>query len=152
MHDLQSMYSEVFRVCARMYPAETKEMQYQTNKKSMYWYVLSTYRYLLVPFYESEVCTGPTTTGYILLSSLKSRYVLQNIHFLLPVPRRTGMYSVHTQYILEVKNMYSVHTWGKKYVSGTVTRTYRFMSVYSGTGPYYCMVHTGSYSAQYILV
>jgi hypothetical protein len=28
-----------------MYPAETKEMQYQINKKSVYWYVLSTYRY-----------------------------------------------------------------------------------------------------------
>jgi len=49
-------------VCARMYPAETKEMQYQINKKSMYWYVLSTYQY--IPFYEPEVCTG-----YILLTS-----------------------------------------------------------------------------------
>ncbi len=45
-----------------MYPAETKEMQYQLNKKIMYWYVLSTYRY--ITFYESEVCTR-----YILLSS-----------------------------------------------------------------------------------
>ncbi len=51
-------------VCASMsrYPAETKEMQYQINKKSMYWYVLSTYRY--IPFYESEICTS-----YILLTS-----------------------------------------------------------------------------------
>jgi hypothetical protein len=106
-----------------MYPAETKEMQYQINKKCMYWYVLSTYSDRYIPFYESEVCTG-----YILLTELK--FVLQNIHFL---PVRTSMYSVHTWYILEVKSMYSVHTWGKKYVPGT----YRFMSespaVYSGT-------------------
>ncbi len=34
-HELQSMYSEVLSI-ARMYPAETKEMQYQINKRSMY--------------------------------------------------------------------------------------------------------------------
>jgi hypothetical protein len=45
-----------------MYPAETKEMQYQTKKKNMYWYVLSTYQH--IPFYEPEVFTG-----YILLTS-----------------------------------------------------------------------------------
>ncbi len=45
-----------------MYPAEleTKEMpvQYQINKKRIYWYVLSTYpgRYITF-YYESEVCT-----------------------------------------------------------------------------------------------
>ncbi len=32
-----------------MYPADTKEMQYQVKKKSMYWYVLSTYQYIWNP-------------------------------------------------------------------------------------------------------
>ncbi len=40
-----------------MYPAETKEMQYQIKKKKIYWYVLSTYQYY-IPFYEPEVCIG----------------------------------------------------------------------------------------------
>jgi len=114
-------------VCARMYPAETKEMQYQINKKSMYWYVLSTYRY--IPFYKPEVCTG-----YILLTS--SLYFKTYISYeYVPVCTRyiLGTYlrkKVCTRYILGVKSMYRVHTglcW--------------FIAV-----PYYSMVHTGLYS------
>jgi hypothetical protein len=45
------------------YPAETKEMQHQINKKKMYWYVLSTYGY--IPFYGPEV-----STEYMLLTSI----------------------------------------------------------------------------------
>jgi hypothetical protein len=82
------------------------------------------------------------TAGYI--HALK--YVLQNIHFL---PVCTGMYSVHTRYILEGKSMYLVHTWGKKYVPGT----YYILLHDTSTGlcwfiavPCYSMVHTGSYS------
>ncbi len=47
-----------------MYPAETKEMQYQIKKKKMYWYVLSIYQYIPLYASEPEVCTW-----YILLTS-----------------------------------------------------------------------------------
>ncbi len=74
--------------------------------------------------------------------NLKS--VIQNIHFWRVC---TGTHSVHTRYILEGNSMYSVHTWGKKYVPGIKsmyqvhTGLCRFITV-----PYYSMVHTGSYS------
>ncbi len=103
-----------------MYPAETKEMQYQINKKNklvctvtgMYSVHTGTYHFM--------------NQKYVPGTYFKLKYVLQNIHFL---SVRTGMYLVHTRYILEVKSMYLVHTWSKKYVQGT----YLFMSVYSGT-------------------
>ena len=114
-------------VCARMYPAETKEMQYQINKKSMYWYVLSTYRY--IPFQKPAVCTR-----YILLSSsmyfktyISDQYVLICTRYI------HGTYLrkiVCTWYILGVKSMYRVHTG-----------LCRFIAV-----PYYSMVHTGFFS------
>ena len=88
-----------------MYPAETKEMQYQINKKSMYWYVLSTYRY--IPFYESEVCTG-----YILLISslyfktyISYEYVTVCTRYI-PVLGTYLRKKVCTRYILGVKSMY----------------------------------------------
>jgi hypothetical protein len=90
-----------------MYPAKTKEMQYQIKKKSMYWYVLSTYQY--IPFYEPEVCTG-----YILLTSslyFKTYILYQYV----PVSTRyiLGTYlrkKVCIWYILGVIRMYRVHT------------------------------------------
>jgi hypothetical protein len=94
-------------VCAHMYPAETKEMQYQINKKSMYWYVLSTYRY--IPFYEPEVCTR-----YILLtSSLYFKTYISYQYVPVCTPDILGTYlrkKVCTLYILGVKSMYQVYT------------------------------------------
>jgi hypothetical protein len=91
--ELLSMYLEILSMCTYvpLYPAETREMQYQIKKKSIYWYVLSTYQYK--PFYEPEVCTG-----YILLNS--SMYF--KTYFI------TSMYHVCTWYI--------PGTYGKNYV------------------------------------
>ncbi len=104
-------------------------MRYQINKKCMYWYVLSTYRYILL--YESEVCTR-----YILLYSSLYFKTYISYQFIQVCTRYIpGTYlreKLCSLYILGVKIMYRVHTG-----------LCRFIAV-----PYYSMVHTGSYSVQ----
>ncbi len=104
--------------------------------KCMYRHVLSTYwyipfsdpkvQYVLGTYFLSKVCTRKHT--------FNTKYVL--VH--------TGTY----RYILEVKSMYPVHTWGttshgsKKSRSMNLVQTCLcpFISV-----PYHSMVHTGTY-------
>ncbi len=117
-------------VCARMYPAETKEMQYQIKKKSMYWYVLNTYQY--IPFYElePEVCTRCIllTSSMYFKTYISYQYVLVYTRYILGTYLRKKV----SRYILGVKSMYRVHTGSSLCWFITV--------------PYYSMVHTGSYS------
>ena len=76
-----------------MYPAETREMNYQIINKGMYQYVLRTYRY--IPFDDPQVCTR-----YILFLSIlyQKTYIFRWFE--------PGTY----QYILEKKSMNRVHT------------------------------------------
>ncbi len=94
----------------------------------MYWYVLSTYRY--IPFYEPEVCTE-----YILVLLTSSLYFKAYISFqYVPVCTRyiQGTYlreKLCTRYILGVKCMYQVHTCLCRLIAVpyySMARTYRY--------------------------
>ena len=104
-----------------------KKCSTKSIKKSMYWYVLSTYRY--IPFQKPAVCTR-----YILLSSsMYFKTYISDQYVLICTGYIHGTYLrkiVCTWYILGVKSMYRVHTG-----------LCRFIAV-----PYYSMVHTGLYS------
>ena len=60
-------------VCARMYPAETKEMQYQINKLEK--------KYVLVCTKYIPVHTILKTRSMYQVHTFKLKYILQNIHF-----------------------------------------------------------------------
>ena len=116
-----------------MYPAETKEKQYQMNKKVCTEYI--------------PVHTVFKTVSMYHVHTFKLKYVLQNIHFL----SSTYWYVLGTYWRKKVCTRY-IH--GKKvcteyipvYVGlqryhTAINGTCRFMSV-----PYYSMVHTGLFS------
>ncbi len=117
-------------VCPRMYPSESREIQYQIS-------YTGTYQYIRVHTNYPEVCTGT----YFLPQVCTGKHTFI-----------TKYVPVYTQYIL-------VHTWEKKYILVSkstyqyilgVKRMYRYILVYVGlyryhTIAWYIPVHTGTY-------